>query len=164
YGGSDFYVIRLDATGQKVWEQSFGGTDYDALTCLQQTSDGGFILGGVSTSGSGGGKSASAFGGYDFWVIRLDTLGNKVWDKSFGGSDNDWLYSVLQTSDGGFALGGWSLSVPSGNKTSPAYGGADYWMIRLDAMGTKVWEQAFGGPAYDTLYSLQQTSDGGFLL
>ncbi len=164
YGGSDCYVVRLDASGKKLWEQTFGGSDYDALTSLQQTSDGGFLLGGVSASGAGGLKTSPGFGGYDFWIIRVDASGNKLWDRSFGGQDNDWLYSVQQTADGGFILGGWSLSAPSGNKLSPNYGGADYWIVRLDQSGNKLWEQSFGGSAYDNLYSLQQTSDGGFLL
>jgi len=166
YGGGDFWVVRLDAGGNKLWDKSFGGNHDEWLRSLQQTSDGGFILGGESYSATGtGNKTSPNYQGYDFWVVRLDADGNKLWDKSFGGSDHDELYSLQQTSDGGFIVGGCSESSGgTGNKTSPNYGGSDFWVVRLNAGGNKLWDKSFGGSNYDYLFSLQQTSDGGFIL
>jgi len=170
YGDRDYWVVRLDASGNKLWEQTFGGSGDDSLTSLQQTGDGGFILGGYSASlpySGGGNKTSPFYGGQiygDFWVVRLDAEGNKLWDKSFGGSDMDALFCLEQTSDGGFILGGESYSPPSGDKTSPNYGGFDFWIVRLDPSGTKLWERSFGGSLDEGVTSVQQTTDGGFIV
>ena len=164
YGNYDFWVVRLDPLGNKVWEQSYGGSSYDSLTSLQLVPQGGFVVAGTSASMPSGNKTSPNYGGDDFWVVRLDASGAKLWENSFGGNDNDWLYSVQNTSDGGFIVGGWSISAPSGNKTSANFGSADYWVVRLDANGNKLWDQSFGGSGNDSLYSIIQTADGGFLL
>ena len=163
-GDSDFLIVRLDAQGQKLWDRSFGGASSDALYALQQTADGGFILGGLTWSGIGGNKTTSTFGSADLWVVRTDASGNKLWDQTFGGSSWDALRSLQQTADGGFILGGYSQSRPGGNKTSPNFGNDDFWIIRLDANGDKIWDRSFGGLETDVLMSLRQTSDGGFIL
>src|SRR6266478_2974950 len=166
YGGYDYWIVRLDALGNQIWDQDFGGSDDDgtAGVFVRQTSDGGFILGGDSRSGATGSKISVNYGGADFWVLRLDASGNELWDQSFGGANNDTLQALQQTSDGGFILGGSSDSAPSGNKTSTSYGGSDFWVVRLNSSGTKVWEQSIGGSAPDQLRSLQTTTDGGFIL
>lgn len=93
--------------------------------------DGGFILGGKSDSNPSGNKTAKKFGLNDFWTVRVDSLGNKLWDLSFGGNNLDDLFYLLQTSDGGFCLAGRSASPPSGNKTNANYGGYDVWVVKL---------------------------------
>src|SRR6185369_492156 len=148
-------VLVASANAQTVypppieWQRSFGGTNDDRLRTLQQTDDGGFIFGGFSNSdpaaGASGNKSSANFGNYDFWIVRTDSAGNKLWDRSFGGPDEDVLYSVRQTSDGGFILAGYSLSGIGGNKTSTTVGGYDFWVVRRDAMGNKLWDRSFGG-------------------
>ena len=163
-GSTDFWIVLLDATGNKLRDQSFGGTNDDFLRSLQQTSDGGFILGGSSDSGANGNKTSPNFGGYDFWVVRLDANGNKLWDYSFGGSGHDFLNALQQTTDGGFILGGYSASGADGNKTSPNLGLEDFWVVRLDADGHKLWDQSYGGSGSESLRCLRQTSDGGFIL
>src|ERR1051325_4888972 len=164
YGGDDYWIVKLDPLGAKLWEKSFGGSDHDELKVLRQTSDLGFILGGYSYSGVSGTKTGTNFGGADFWIVRLDADGNKLWDKAFGGSDYEELSDIRVTADGGCILAGWSSSPPSGNKTSPAYRGADYWAVRLDANGNQLWDRSFGGLDADILYAVEVTPDGGFLL
>ena len=173
FGFNDYWLVKLDANGNKQWDQCFGGTNDDQLTSLQQTSDGGFILGGSSNSGLSGNKTNDGFGKYDYWIVKVDESGNKQWDKSFGGSGDDQLQSLQQTSDGGYVLGGYSYSGISGNKTSGNWGQSDYWVVKLDADGNKQWDKSFGGTnfindccnsGYDELQSLQQTRDGGYLL
>ena len=169
YGAMDFWLVRLDAQGHKLWDRSFGGTGEDFLSCLQQTTDGGFILGGDSDSPVSGTKTSPKFGGRDFWVVRLDANGQQVWDISFGGLPNglladDSVSCLQQTADGGFVLGGSSPSLPGGTKTGLNYGGTDFWLVRLDADGNVLWDQTYGGIYGDYLESLQQTADGGFIL
>src|SRR6185436_19812663 len=84
----------------KEWDYRYGGLDFEWFTCFQKTSDGGYILGGVSYSGIGGDKSQSLLGGSDYWIVKTDALGNKQWDRSYGGLDYDELWTLRQTSDG----------------------------------------------------------------
>lgn len=164
FGNYDFWVVRLDANGNKLWDKSYGGTGEDVLYSLQPTADGGFIFGGYSISGASGNKTSTNFGGYDFWVVRADANGNRLWDRSFGGTSDDFLRSIGQTTDGGFLLGGQSLSGANGNKTSANFGTNDFWVVRLNSDGDSVWDRSFGGSGADRLQALSQTSDGGFIL
>jgi Secretion system C-terminal sorting domain len=168
-GGFDYWIIKLDSLGNKQWDKTYGGTDIDALTSLHQTNDGGYILGGYSSSGIGGDKSEanvdtlSPFT-YDYWFIKIDSLGNKQWDKTFGGTNNDYPRSLKQTADGGYIVGGYSNSNLSGDKSQNTFGLEDYWVLKLDTAGNKQWDKSYGGTSYDYLYDLHQTSDGGFLM
>jgi len=164
FGDQDYWVVKIDGSGNKVWENSFGGGGGDLLFTLEQTSDGGYILGGTSVSSVSGNKTSASYGGLDYWVVKIDGNGNKVWENSFGGSGYEAVYSLQQTSDGGYILGGYSASGVSGNKTSASYGDDDYWVVKIDGSGNKMWENSFGGSGYEEVYSLQQTSDGGYIL
>ena len=164
YGLGDYWVVKLDANGNKQWDRSFGGTSFDGINALQQTSDGGYILGGISFSDVSGNKTSANHGSGDYWVVKLNAGGNKQWEKSYGGSSNEVLHAVQQTSDGGYILGGISLSPVSGNKTSPSQGAGDYWVVKLDTNGNKQWEKSYGGDDTDELHDLIQTSDGGYVL
>jgi hypothetical protein len=118
------------------WQASFGGSDYDFLNSVQPTSDGGYILGGSSTSGVSGNKTTPNFGNVvfgdsDYWLVKVDGSGNKQWEQDFGGIGDDRLHSVQPTSDGGYILGGNSYSGVSGNKTTPNFGNNDYWLVKL---------------------------------
>src|SRR5437762_1488293 len=97
-----------------IWDKKFGGTDYDFLSCFFNTKDGGFLLAGTSSSYAGGNKSQDTKGGSDYWVVRLDPSGNMLWNKDFGGTSEDWLFSAQETSDKGFILGGTSQSGTGG--------------------------------------------------
>jgi len=164
YGDSDFWIVRLDANTNTLWQRSFGGELPDRLSALQQTSDGGYVLGGYSSSPPSGNKTSANHGGWDYWLIRLDANGDKVWEQSFGGSGNDELFSVRETSGGGFILGGRSSSPVSGTKTSTNWGGNDYWAVRVDRNGVQIWDRSYGGSAEDVLKSVRETADGGFVL
>ncbi|MDX5418748.1 MAG: T9SS type A sorting domain-containing protein, partial [Hymenobacteraceae bacterium] len=163
-GEIDFWIIKIDRNGSKQWDRVIGGSAKDSLTSLQQTSDGGYILGGSSNSGISGDKSEASRGGFDYWIVKLDAEGNKEWDKTFGGNNRDELTSLQQTKDGGYILGGSSLSGISGDKTVPSWGASDYWVIKLNSEGMREWDKAFGGNSRDMLTSLQQTKEGGYIL
>ena len=233
-GGIDYWMVKIDSSGNKQWDRTFGGTNDDYLSSIQQTRDGGYILGGWTNSGIGGDKTEPCWGGYDYWIVKTDSLGNKQWDGRFGGTlnelmsqnsllqtldggyimggssrsdssgdktQNNWsfdnnnfwivktdsvgnkiwdkryggipeqyvnteaiLESILLTSDGGFILGGYSYSGIGGDKSQPTQGGDDYWIIKIDFLGNKIWDKDYGGNGSDWLYSLASTIDGGYLL
>ena len=145
-GGADFWVIKLDEQGNQVWDRTYGGSGYDWASSLIQTTDGGYVVAGRIDS-KGAGKE-------DFWVIKLDEQGNQVWDKTYGGSGGDEAYSLIQTTDGGYAVAGWNDSKGAGNR--------DAWVIKLDNQGNRVWDKTYGGSANDGAWALIQTTDGGY--
>ncbi|QNF32134.1 T9SS type A sorting domain-containing protein [Adhaeribacter swui] len=167
YDVANYWIVKLKADGTKEWDKTIGGQDRDGLSQVQQTTDGGYILGGSSQSRKSADKSEGNKGPLyttDYWVVKLDKNGKKIWDKTIGGNQGDGLTSLQQTTDGGYIVGGYSSSPVSGNKTSASKGAADYWLVKLKADGTKEWDKSFGGNADDLLYAVQQTPDGGYLL
>ena len=162
-GGFDYWVIKVDGQGNKVWDKTFGGVHNDVLLTAVSTSDGGYLLGGFSESDASGDKSENSKGDRDYWVVRIDSQGNKIWDKSFGGGASDELRSIVAT-DGGWLLFGNSESNISGDKSVNSKGSNDYWIIKIDYQGNKVWDKTIGGSAYDYLLSAIPTLDGDYLL
>jgi len=163
-GNGDFWIVKTDSLANKQWDRRFGGTDNDYFFSFQQTKDGGYILGGASVSGAGGDRTLPSRGGNDYWIVKIDSLGNKQWDRRYGGSDEDWLFAVRQTKDGGYILGGSSLSGAGGDKSQGSRGGWDYWIVKIDALGNRLWDRRFGGSSDDFFYDLQLTTDGGYIL
>jgi len=147
-GGKDAWVIKLDKYGNKKWDKTFGGKDFDGANSITQTSDGGYIVAG-DTNSKGAGE-------YDAWVIKLDKNGNTEWDKTFGGSSYDEAESIIQTSDGGYIVAGFTGSKGAGSW--------DTWVIKLDKNGNKEWDKTFGGSDSDGANSIAQTSDGGYIV
>ncbi len=113
------------------WQNTIGGSGDDWLISIQQTGDGGYILGGVSDSPISGDKTEDTLGGADYWVVKLDSLGTIQWQNTIGGSGYDLPTSIQQTGDGGYVLGGLSNSPISGDKTEDTLGGYDFWVVKL---------------------------------
>jgi hypothetical protein len=131
-----------------LWTKTYGGNSGDYGNSVQQTTDGGFIIAGYTYS-YGAGYS-------DVYLIKTDGLGNQQWYRTFGRQWDDYGYSVQQTTDGGFIIAG---------RTS-SYGAANYdvYLIKTDGLGNQQWYRTFGGNNYDCGYSVQQTTDGGFII
>ena len=163
FGGGDYWLVKVDAAGNKLWDRSYGGTAADLLLSIVPAGDGGFLLGGYSSSGISGNKTNANFGMEDFWVIKIDSAGNNLWEREYGGSDHDVLHAIVPTTDG-FLLAGYSSSPASGNKTSDNYGAADFWLVKIDPNGNMLWDKSYGGDGSDYLYTAVPACNGGFLL
>lgn len=163
-GQDDFWIIKLDAKGGELWQKTIGGNGQDRLTSIIQTNDGGYLLGGSSSSDKSGEKEEDSRGNMDYWIVKLDNEGKIKWEKTYGGPQLDVLQSVEQTRDGGYILGGFSNSRALGDKTESNYGLNDYWVIKTDDKGDILWQKTLGGDKDDQLNILVQTKDGMFVL
>lgn len=163
-GEDDFWVIKLNARGAEEWQVTLGGNAQEKLHSIKPTRDGGYILGGSSSSDKSVDKLEKGFGNLDYWVIKLDYNGKVDWQKNFGGKYADELRSIDTTFDGGYILGGYSNSPASGNKSSDGLGEGDYWVLKLNNRGDIQWQKNIGEKGDDQLNAIIQTYDGGFLL
>jgi len=148
-GMKDLWLIKTDSTGIEQWNKLFGGANDDGGTFVQQTSDGGYIISGYTSSfGSGS---------VDGWLIKTDANGNQQWTKTLGGTSSDGTWCVQQTSEGGYILTGWTFS------SGPGYVG-NVWLVKTDGSGNQQWSKAYGGDDADRGYHVQQTTDGGYII
>ena len=162
----DYWVVKFDAANTLEWSKNFGGSDDDRARDILQLSDGSFLVTGFSRSTDLDVSVNS--GNYDFWVVKINIDGTLVWEKSFGFSGADQSYIIKQTSDGNFLLGG-SLDVTAsggqGNsKTSKRHAGGDYWLLKIDTKGNKLWSRYYGGQFTDTLLDISETENGNYIL
>ena len=160
HGGRDAWVVKLNSSGDIIWKKCLGGTDHDFAYSIQQTSDGGFIVAGLT--GSNDGDVSGNHGGSDAWVVKLNSSGNILWQKCLGGTDGDYANSIQQTSDGGFIVAGETES--NDGDVSGNHGGFDSWVVKLNSSGNIEWQKCLGGTGWDWENSIQQTSDGGFIV
>jgi hypothetical protein len=156
--------VKISSSGTKQWDKRFGGSGNDDLRTLHQLPGGEYILIGNSQSGISGDRTQASQGAFDYWVVKINSTGTKVWDKRFGGSGDDFVEASILNSDGSLLLGGRSASGLSGDKSQASQGSRDFWVIKINSSGTKVWDKRFGGTGNDDAYSLVATSDGGYLL
>jgi len=147
-GGGDIYLVKTDASGNKEWDKTFGGSGGEEAWSVEQTTDGGYIIAG-STASYGAGIN-------DIYLVKTDASGNEEWEKTFGGSNNDYAYSVQQTTDGGYII--------AGGTTSYGAGSDDIYLVKTDASGNEEWEKTFGGSNFEYAAFVQQTTDGGYII
>ncbi|MFO7651824.1 MAG: hypothetical protein R6X13_10860 [bacterium] len=146
--GNDILLLKADASGVLLWDTVFGGTGADVGWSVQQTSDGGFVIAGVT-------ESAGA-GSWDACLVKTDAAGNETWTKTYGGPGRDYARSVQQTRDGGFIL--------TGCTESQGAGAGDVYVIKTDAQGNPTWMRTYGGTGADEGRSVRQTADGGYII
>jgi hypothetical protein len=163
-GETDFWIIKLNAKGGEEWQKTIGGLGQDELNSVVRTKDGGFVLAGSSDSGQSGEKSSVNYGGMDYWIVKIDSKGETVWQNTFGGIYNDELRSITITKDGGFLLGGSSNSTDTGSKTQKSLGKSDYWLVKIDEKGQEQWQKTIGGSGDDQLTVVSELADGNLIL
>ncbi|MDD5066887.1 MAG: hypothetical protein PHF84_07545, partial [bacterium] len=144
----DVYLIKTDSSGNTNWTKGFGGSSGDVGYSVKQSSDGGFIIAGYTSS--------YGAGGWDVYLIKTTSSGNMSWYKTYGGADEDRAFSVQQTLDGGYIIAGFTKSYGAGNY--------DVYLIKTDSSGNMSWYKTYGRAAADYGYSVDQTSDGGYII
>jgi len=157
---NDYWMVKFDTNGNKIWDRAYGGDNFDQLWDVEEAADGGLILGGMSQSDISGVKTDGQIGNWDMWVVKTDGSGNKQWDRTFGGIDSDMCFSVAQAADGGFYAAGLSGSANTGKKTTPLIGVNDFYLVKMDALGTFLWDRTYGGNDDDQLRDLIVANDG----
>lgn len=146
--GDDFYLTKTDVSGNIQWNKVYGGGDHEIGYSVRQTTDGGYILAG-STPSFGAGNN-------DVCLIKTDANGDTLWCKTYGGTLQDYGYSVSQTSDGGYIISGYTESFGAG--------GNDYYLLKVNASGNLQWAKTFGGNSDEKAFCVQQTSDRGYIV
>ncbi len=164
FGNEDCWIVKLDAKGTIEWQKSYGGRYVDELRSIEQTVDGGFIVGAYSNSPYSGNKEQENKGNGDYWVLKLDKEGAIEWQKTIGGDQDDHLYVAHQTYDKGYIIGGNSNSSSSNDKSKSNREGTDIWVLKLDENGEIVWQETYDFGKVDILTSLVENDDHSFLI
>ena len=146
--GSDLYLVKTNSLGDTLWTRTYGGTLNDFAHSVQQTTDGGYIVAGATSS--------FGAGDYDFYLVKTDSQGDTLWTRTYGGSGHDWAWSAQQTDDEGYIVAGYTLSLGAG-----LY---DFYLVKTDSQGDTLWTRTYGGNEDDVAYSVQQTTDGGYIV
>jgi len=148
YIAIDYYLVKTDASGNMQWNKTYGGGNWDRARSMIQTSDGGYAL-----AGDTGFYSADDS---DIWLVKTDSFGNQLWNRTYGGAGDDECSSIVQTQDGGYAFAGFTYSSGAGL--------ADIWLVKTGSSGAAQWNKTYGGTHYDGSYCVLQTPDGGYAL
>jgi hypothetical protein len=169
-GGSDCWIVKLDKNGSKQWDKTIGGSGYEICNSIEQTPDGGFILGGRSDSNVSGDKTAPSIS-LDLWIVKLSHTSEIQWDATLSGSiQGDPRYafqnieSIIPTFDGGYIAIGISNFNAGFDKSENSKGDSDIWLVKLSAAGTKLWDKTIGGNFSDWGVTVSPTTDGGYIL
>jgi len=157
-GKGDYWVVKIDANGEIQWQRTLGGSERDEAQAIKLTLDGGYIVAGSSESSDG--DVALNRGGKDYWVVKLNSLGDIEWERSYGGAGYDLCWSMAVCSDGGYILAGQSNSL-DGQVSSP-FNNGDYWVVKLNFDGKIEWEKSFGGNSIDSAFEVLESRHGGF--
>ncbi|NKI31115.1 hypothetical protein [Croceivirga thetidis] len=167
-GFHDNWILKLDGTGNILWEKSFGFSGHDHSYDLVETVDGGFFFSGFLdvTSSNGAGatdkSSLSAHGVGEFWGTKVDNSGELNWRKYFGGTNNDRAHGVVEGHDGGYVMAGFTESEDFDITNSK--GSYDFWVVKVDKNGLLEWEESLGGTGIEQAQDIARTSDGGYVI
>ena len=165
---ADYWVVKLDTVGKLKWQRCLGGTKEDKCYSIKQTKDGGYIVAGYTLSNDGdvSGNHDTLGNTTDYWIVKLDTVGNIQWQKCLGGTyGNDFAYTVQQTYDLSYIVAGFTNSNNGNISGNQSTGGCyDFWIVNLDTSGNIQWQKCLGGSNSEEARSIQQTTDGGYII
>jgi predicted secreted protein len=147
-GGADFWLVKIDSLGSVQWNKIYGGTANDEAHSITRTSDGGYAILGTTDSFGAGGS--------DFWLVKTNSSGKMLWNKTYGGSSTDDAWSIKEVPGGNLVLAGWTASFGAGS--------GDFWLVKTDPNGNMLWNKTYGGPLLEIANFVQQTSDGRYIL
>jgi hypothetical protein len=159
-GHHDMWIVKIDASGTIQWQHSYGGNGWDYTYCIIQTDDGGYIFTGFTESNNG--DVTVNYGRSDVWVVKINQIGTLEWQKSYGGSQDDYGTSICKTSDGGYVLAATSESNDYDLKKNNGF--EDFWLVRITSTGEILWQKSYGGTYEDRTTDVIQTNDGGYLI
>jgi len=148
----DVYLLKIDGNGNRIWERTYGGDNYDLASCAVLSPDGGFVVAGFTA------PLGTRSGDEDVYLLKVDSQGNKVWERTYEGSEQDFAESIARSQDGGFVIAGFTNSFGIGR------GREDVYLLKVDSQGNKVWERTYGGSEQDFAESIVGTKDGGFVV
>jgi len=160
HGNSEYFILKLDPLGNKIWMKQYGGTGYEGGRFITQYPNGDYFVAGYTTSHNG--DFAVNRGLHDGLLMRVDVDGNFIWSNTYGGTDEDRMRSYVETPDGGYLYFGSSNS--NDLQVSGAHGGADYWVGKVDSVGNPQWSKLYGGSLDELAYHITATADGNYLL
>ncbi|NJX16345.1 T9SS type A sorting domain-containing protein [Tamlana crocina] len=157
-------TVHFNLNAQIIWQNTIGGNSFDHIEDVIPTSDGGFMLIGSSESGISGDKSEASKGAADYWIVKTNSSGVVQWDKTYGGSGDDYAVTAIETADGSFVILGDSDSDISGDKSENSRGFTDVWVVKTNGSGSKTWDKTLGGDADEETTVIELTADGGYIL
>ncbi|MFD0795957.1 hypothetical protein ACFQZJ_00680 [Maribacter chungangensis] len=159
-GSYDFWVVKVDANGNLLWERSYGGSGIEIAYDIAKTQDGGYVIAGNTFSSDG--DISGTKGESDVWLVKIDASGSLVWEHTYGGSSFDAAQAVISSKNGGYFIVGSSKSI---NKDADAnYGENDIWLVKTDDLGNLVWQKSFGGSGLDFAFDIVENLDGSIVL
>ncbi|MEO6169133.1 MAG: T9SS type A sorting domain-containing protein [Chitinophagales bacterium] len=160
----DNWLIKCDANGTKQWDRTLGGTNDDFFYAVINTADSGFLVVGSTRSPANGNITQSPIGIFDVWLVKLNAAGLIEWDRRYGGNNSCAGTSAIQLQDGGYLIGGYTNSDLGNDVSEESYGAGDFWILRTDDAGNKLWDKRYGGSEDESVYAVFVSEDGGFLL
>lgn len=160
HAGGDIWVIKLNNSGDLEWSKYYGGSFTDTPFGVAETEDNSYII--AASSDSEDFNISNNKGSYDFWILKIASDGNLIWEKSFGGSEIDEARAISATNDGNFMIVGDTRS--SDKDVSNNNGGADLWMLKIASDGNLIWEKTIGSSSFDVARSISKTADSGFIV
>ena len=159
FGSLDYMIIKIDSVGNIGWEKTYGGSDYELVNEVIQTTDSGYAV--IGSSRSINGDVTGNHGDYDFWILKLDQSGNFLWEKSLGGQYSDKGMSIIENNNGYF-VGGYTES--NNGDVSGNHGNNDLWIAKLDSIGNIIWQKCFGGSAEEYGISMSTIDSNRIIL
>lgn len=160
----DFWLLKLNPQGDIEWQKTIGSDFTDSLSDMLITPENEILIGGTSGEGISGDKTVDSNGLSDFWILKLNSVGEILWQKSIGGNDQETLHKMSITSTGNYLLGGISNSSISGDKTSNSRGLSDYWAVLIDTNGNIIGQKTIGGNDNEAGTNVIETPDGGYFV